>query len=71
MTPNFDPKFANCRGWNQLRDEDLDLLWEHWVLNEMHSHIQLPSVRYWRDKRGHEVDFILIPRGKNVGDIQN
>jgi hypothetical protein len=22
-------------------------------------------VRYWRDKRGHEVDFILAPRGKD------
>ncbi len=61
----FDTGFV-CyfRGWHQLRDDDLGLLWEHWVLNEIHSRLQSPSVRYWRDKRGHEVDFILILRGK-------
>jgi predicted AAA+ superfamily ATPase len=61
----FDTGFV-CffRGWHQLRDEDFGLLWEHWVLNEMHSHLQLLTVHYWRDKNGHEVDFILIPRGK-------
>lgn len=61
----FDTGFVCCfRGWHQLRDEDLGSLWEHWVLNEMHSHLQAPIVHYWRDKKGHEVDFILIPRGK-------
>jgi len=61
----FDTGFV-CffRGWHQLRDEDFGLLWEHWVFNEMHSHLQLRNVHYWRDKKGHEVDFILIPHGK-------
>jgi predicted AAA+ superfamily ATPase len=61
----FDTGFV-CyfRGWHQLRDDDLGLLWEHWVLNEIHCRLQSPSVRYWRDKRGHEVDFILILHGK-------
>ncbi len=61
----FDTGFV-CyfRGWHQLREDDLGLLWEHWVLNEMHSHLQAPIVQYWRDKRGHEVDFVLIIRGK-------
>jgi predicted AAA+ superfamily ATPase len=67
----FDTGFV-CyfRGWHQLRDDDLGLLWEHWVLNEMHSRLQSPSVRYWRDKRGHEVDFILILRGKKLIAIE-
>ncbi|MBM4329727.1 MAG: ATP-binding protein [Deltaproteobacteria bacterium] len=62
----FDTGFV-CffRGWQQIREDDLGLLWEHWVLNEMQSHLQAPIVQYWRDKRGHEVDFVLNFRGKN------
>lgn len=61
----FDTGFV-CyfRGWHQLREDDFGLLWEHWVLNEMLSRLQRPVIHYWRDKRGHEVDFILVPRGK-------
>jgi predicted AAA+ superfamily ATPase len=56
----FDTGFV-CyhRGWHELRRDDLGLLWEHLVLNEMHAHRQSREIRYWRDKRGHEVDFIL------------
>ena len=56
----FDTGFV-CyhRGWHALRRDDLGLLWEHLVLNEMHAHLQSREIRYWRDKRGHEVDFIL------------
>ncbi len=58
----FDTGFV-CyhRGWHELRRDDLGLLWEHLVLNEMHAHLQSREIRYWRDKRGHEVDFILNP----------
>ena len=38
---------------------------EHYVLNEMHAHLQSRDIRYWRDKRGHEVDFVLARR-KNL-----
>ena len=31
----------------------------------MHSVLQAPVVHYWRDKRGHEVDFILTLRGQD------
>jgi hypothetical protein len=60
----FDTGFV-CyyRGWHDLREDDFGVLWEHWVLNEMHAHLQAPVVRYWRDKRGHETDFIIAPRG--------
>jgi len=33
------------------------------VLNEMHGVLQRQVARYWRDKRGHEVDFVLVRRG--------
>lgn len=56
----FDTGFiCHNRGWLQLRKEDLGTLWEHFVLNELHAHLQSRKVNYWRDKRGHEVDFIL------------
>ena len=56
----FDTGFV-CyhRGWYDLRSDDLGLLWEHFVLNEIHASLQSRRVGYWRDKRGHEVDFVL------------
>jgi len=61
----FDTGFV-CyhRGWHELRSEDRGALWEHLVLNEMHAHLQSREVRYWRDKRGHEVDFVIARRGR-------
>jgi predicted AAA+ superfamily ATPase len=59
----FDTGFV-CyhHGWYELRREDLGLLWEHFVLNEMQAYLQARELRYWRDKRGHEVDFVLAHR---------
>lgn len=61
----FDTGFV-CyqRGWHELRREDFGILWEHLVLNELHGQLQSRDIRYWRDKRGHEVDFILARRGQ-------
>ena len=56
----FDTGFI-CyhRGWNELRRQDFGNLWEHYVLNELHANLQTRNIRYWRDKRRHEVDFVL------------
>jgi predicted AAA+ superfamily ATPase len=35
------------------------MLWEHFVLNEIIARSQSREVFYWRDKRGHEVDFVI------------
>jgi predicted AAA+ superfamily ATPase len=61
----FDTGFV-CyyRGWHELRREDLGLLWEHFVLNEFHAHLQSRKIHYWRDKRGHEIDFVLPSRNR-------
>jgi len=61
----FDTGFV-CyfRGWGALRPEDKGLLWEHLVLNEIQGQLQTRLIGYWRDKRGHEVDFILARRGR-------
>ena len=34
------------------------------------AHIQSRDIRYWRDKRGHEVDFILAHRGADPVAIE-
>jgi len=47
-----------------LREEDLGALWEHFGLNEIMARLQSREVFYWRDKRGHEVDFVLASRRK-------
>ncbi|MBZ5525375.1 MAG: DUF4143 domain-containing protein, partial [Acidobacteriia bacterium] len=59
----FDTGFV-CyyRGWQQLRQEDLGPLWEHFVLNELLARRQSMEIGYWRDKQGHEIDFILAGR---------
>lgn len=61
----FDTGFVCAhRGWTHLRATDLGHLWEHYVLNELTAHLQSTALRYWRDKQGHEVDFILPGRSK-------
>lgn len=59
----FDTGFV-CyyRGWSEPRKEDKGYLWEHFVLNEIQAYLQTRRILYWRDKRGHEVDFVLTPR---------
>lgn len=54
---------CHFKGWTGLRPEDAGILWEHYVLNEIHAVTQSRKVHYWRDKRGHEVDFILASPG--------
>ena len=61
----FDTGFV-CyfKGWDSLRPEDYGLLWEHYVLNEMNARFQSRRINYWRDKRGHEVDFVVKTRSR-------
>ncbi len=67
----FDTGFvAYFKGWHELRREDLGYLWEHYVLNELHARTQSRRLMYWRDKRGHEVDFVISRRGRDVTAIE-
>ena len=60
----FDTGFVrHFRGWTDLRRDDLGVLWEHYVLNELHGMLPTLDVRYWRSTRHHEVDFVISPRG--------
>jgi uncharacterized protein len=62
----FDTGFV-CyhRGITALRPEDMGLLWEHIVLNEIQGRLQHRALRYWRNKRGAEIDFVLPLRGRH------
>lgn len=67
----FDTGFVVAfKGWGELRDEDLGLLWEHFVLNEVQGVLAVPQVYYWRDKRGHEVDFVFPRREKSIVAVE-
>jgi hypothetical protein len=62
----FDTGFMCCyRGWHAIRREDLGPLWEHFVLNEIMATTQSRRICYWRDKTGHELDFVWTPRGQS------
>jgi predicted AAA+ superfamily ATPase len=59
----FDTGFlAFVRGWDPLRPEDHGVLWEHIVLESLQARFPSLTVRYWAEKQGREVDFILSPR---------
>ena len=67
----FDTGFiCHHRGWRELRREDFGTMWEHFVLNEMMTELQNRNIFYWRDKRGHEVDFVLSKSKKTPVAIE-
>ena len=67
----FDTGFVSfARGWDPLRLEDFGALWEHFVLEHLHASFPDLPVRYWRDKAGREVDFVLAQRRDEVDAIE-
>jgi predicted AAA+ superfamily ATPase len=57
---SFDTGFiCHARGWQTIRLEDLGILWEHIVLNDLIGTFPSLEIDYWRDKKEHEIDFIL------------
>ena len=62
----FDTGFVcYSKGRSEIRVDDLGSLWEHCVLNEIHGQLQTRAINYWRDKHGHEIDFVFRNRAKN------
>lgn len=67
----FDTGFVSfARGWDPLRSDDCGVLWEHLVLEHLQAHRPDTPVRYWRDKAGREVDFVLASRRDEVDAIE-
>jgi len=67
----FDTGFVSfARGWDPLRTEDIGILWEHLVLEHLQARFPDTPVRFWRDKQGHEVDFVLAQRREELDVIE-
>jgi len=67
----FDTGFVSfARGWDPLRPEDLGALWEHLVLEHLQAFFPDQPIRYWRDKAGREVDFVLALRRDEVDVVE-
>lgn len=67
----FDTGFVRyASGWAAPRTEDWGVLWEHYVLNELRARCADIEIRYWRTKRGAEVDFVLVRRGQPVATLE-
>ncbi|OGT99961.1 MAG: hypothetical protein A2X80_05500 [Geobacteraceae bacterium GWB2_52_12] len=67
----FDTGFVSyVRGWDPLRHDDLGQLWEHLVLEQLQAYFPDNIVRYWRDKNGREVDFVIERRRDEVDAIE-
>lgn len=63
----FDTGFV-CflKGWTEIHSTELGVLWEHLVLNEIQGRLQTRTINYWRDKQGHEIDFIFCSRRVSI-----
>jgi len=67
----FDTGFVSfVRGWDPLRNDDLGALWEHLVLEHLQALFPDTPIRYWRDKSGREVDFVIAQRRDEVHAIE-
>jgi hypothetical protein len=67
----FDTGFvAFARGWDSLRHDDLGPLWGYIVLGHLQEHMHEATTRYWRDKSGHEIDFVLARSRDEVDTIE-
>jgi hypothetical protein len=66
----FDTGFvAFVRGWQEIREEDRGILWEHLVLDTLRAATGGEGLYYWRDKSGREVDFV-VRRGGRVDAVE-
>lgn len=58
------------RGWDSVRDSDRGILWEHLVLDELRASVGDRCLRYWRDRSGREIDFVVPRRGQAVDIVE-
>jgi predicted AAA+ superfamily ATPase len=67
----FDTGFVcHEKGWDTLRNDDIGVLWEHCVLDVLQTAFGDEKVSYWRDKAGHEVDFVVAGSRDSVTAIE-
>lgn len=64
----FDTGFISfSRGWDPLRQDDYEPLWEHMVLEYLQFYAYKYQIQYWRLSDGREIDFV-ITRGRDAVD---
>lgn len=65
----FDTGFVSyVKGWNEIRESDRGILWEHLVLDMLH--VAYGQVYYWTDKYRNEIDFIVKGAGGEVHTVE-
>lgn len=56
----FDTGFVTLeRGWQEIREDDRGVLWEHLVLDALRHRYSDSEVFYWQDKSRRELDFVV------------
>ncbi|MCK7476981.1 MAG: DUF4143 domain-containing protein [Candidatus Moduliflexus flocculans] len=58
------------RGWDPLRPDDYGPLWEHVVLEYLQAKGHDWTIRYWRDRAGREIDFVVVKDQEHVDAIE-
>lgn len=65
----FDTGFiTHVKGWNEIRETDRGLLWEHLVLDMLR--MAYDTVYYWVDKEKNEIDFIVKGQEGEIHTIE-
>jgi uncharacterized protein len=65
----FDTGFiTHVKGWNEIRETDRGLLWEHLVLDMLR--VNYGTVYYWHDKDKSEIDFIIKEEGGEIHTVE-
>ena len=66
----FDTGFITyVKGWNEIREDDRGILWEHLVLDLIRTYCPGIPIYFWRDKTGHEID-CLVEKGCRLMPVE-
>lgn len=67
----FDTGFVSfVRGWDPLRPSEYGGLWEHLVLEQIQACYPSTPPKFWRDKSGREVDFVIARSRSRIDAIE-
>ncbi len=65
----FDTGFVtHVNGWNEIRETDRGLLWEHLVLDMLS--VTSKTVNYWMDKEKTEIDFVIQRENDRIDAVE-
>jgi predicted AAA+ superfamily ATPase len=61
---------THVKGWDQIREEDKGILWEHLVFDVLRTSIDQDRIYYWRDKSEKEIDFVIRRTRDSVDAVE-